>query len=49
MPKHATVVTKYTCEYGEYSFANAADEVFHMLIDNDIEVWTSNEDNRYCN
>jgi hypothetical protein len=45
----ATAVKRYVCEYAPSSaFDYAADEVYDMLTDNDVEIWQSDDFDNYC-
>jgi hypothetical protein len=47
MGLRANIVTKYVCEYGSQSFNYRAEEIYMMLTDNGIDVWTSGDDGDY--
>ena len=49
MKKQAYVVKKYECVYSEAStFRSLADEVYGLLTDYDVGIWTSDEHSNYC-
>jgi hypothetical protein len=47
MGVRACIITKYVCEYGSQTFNYRAEEVFDMLTDNGVDVWTSGGDDDY--
>jgi cell fate (sporulation/competence/biofilm development) regulator YmcA (YheA/YmcA/DUF963 family) len=45
----ATAVKRYVCEYAPSSAFNyAADEVYDMLTDHNVEIWQSDEYDNHC-
>jgi hypothetical protein len=49
MGRTAKVIVEYVCEYGDScAFNYAHEEVYTMLMDNDIDMWTSDEFNEAC-
>jgi hypothetical protein len=48
MGVRANIVKKYVCEYeGSQAFNYRAEEVYTMLSDNDVNIWTSGGDGDY--